>query len=527
MKRIIPIILCLVCLCTLLALPVVAAPIDPLAAQFQEFLYRCEGLYSGDVMEYVCAEAAEAFVSAENPGPVEVPAADFEAELEKYIVLNDAVLEEIRRPEREFYNQDNASYTVELFFGGGVSFYKQYKGYVKTGENTYDVYYQAFERGSILEVVSEDKVMEIIQNHKNPITGEIEYNGRVYMMDEEGPYYVKSWGEGGNKYSIEVIDGKMRFISGSAYGADEQPETFDDSIVTYDLPKDNTVYLDNVAYFPDETLVKVEKITGTVQKITQAMAKVSTKYVAYEFTATQNDVSVQPTGKLKVHFVMPEDLGANTVVMYMAPDGTLSELHSMVKNIEGTSYLVADLEHFSTYILVDKDAKPAEPTTEPTVAPTTEPTTVPTTAATNATTKATVAETEATNATTEATNAATQATTAPTKATAATATKPIYCSLPLKPTVPATGETVADPTEETIIDPTGETTVAPTEEVPMPTDETAAAPTEAPTPAESNKTGGIIAAVIIVIVLAGGGFAAWWFYFRKKAATEETEETEE
>lgn len=516
MKRIISIILCLVCLCALLALPVVAAPIDPLAAQFQAFLNDCDGPYAGQVMEYVLSLARAAYVSEEKPGPVDVPAEEFETELKKYIVWGDAVENDLRSPERG-YNQD--TYTIQFSAEKPESdFSRRYKGYVKTDENTYDVYYQTFEREDL-------ESTEIISQYKNPITGDVEYNGKVYMRDSDGYYCVKSWGEGGNKYSVEVKDGEMRFISGESYSADQQPETFDDSIVTYDLPKDNTVYLSNVASFPDKTTVKVERITesAAIQKIAQAMAQVSTQYVPYEFTATQNNVSVQPTSKLKVHFVMPEGFGANTGVMYMDSDGKLTELTSMEKNIEGTSYLVADLEHFSTYILVDKDAKPTEPTTQPTVAPTTEPTTapttepttVPTTVATSAATKATVAETKATNAATQATAAPT---TAPTKATAATATKPIYCSTPTvaKPTVPATGETVADPTEETVVDPTGETTVAPTEEVPAPTDETAAAPTdEVPKPAKSNKTG-IVVAVVIVIVLATGGAAIWWFYFRKK-----------
>lgn len=504
MKRIVTIILCLVCLCALLALPVVAAPIDPLAVQFQEFLNDCDGLYAGQVMEYVLSQTKAAYVSEEKPGPVDVPAQDFETELEKYIVLDEAFKNDLRSS-KSGYNQEADTYTIQYSAEKPVSdLPRQYKGYVKTGENTYDVYYQSFEREDL-------ESAEIISQYKNPITGNVEYNGKVYMRDSNGYYCVKSWGEGGNKYSIEVIDGKMRFISGESYGAGVQPEAFDDSIVTYDLPKDNTVYLSDIAYFPDNTTVKVEKISqaDAVQKIAQAMERVSTKYVAYEFTATQNGDPVQPTGKMKVHFVMPEDFGANTEVMYMDPDGVLSELTSMEKNIEGTSYLVADLEHFSTYILVDKDAKPAEPATQPTVAPTTEPTTAPTTAATNAATKATVAETKATNAATQ------EATTAPTKATAAPATNSI-CSTPTvgKPTVPATGETVADPTEATAVDPTDETAVAPTEEV-APTGETSTAPTEAPKPAKSNKTGGIIAAVIIV-VLAGGGTAIWWFYFRKK-----------
>lgn len=533
MKRTISIILCLACVCALLALPAAAAPTDPLAVKFQEFLNKCDSLYKGDVMELVIADTMKAFAAQENQESVEATA--FETEIAKHIVLSDTVLNELRSTERGLYDSVTNTYKLQHPEDKEPDTVKrQYRGYVKTGENTYDVYYQEFDRDPLENT-------EIISQYKNPITGNVEYNGKVYVRDSDGYYCVKNWGESGNKYSIEVSeDAKIRFICGESYGADQQPETFDDVSVTYDLPKDDTVYLDDLAYFPDQTVVKVERITGVVEEIAQAMTTVSTRYAPYSFTATQNGNPVQPKSKMKVHFVVPENFGADTVVMHLDAEGKLTELASMVKNIEGTSYLMTELEHFSTYVLVDKDAKPAEPTTEPTVAPTTEATTVPTTAAT----QATVEQTKQTNAATQPTEtkatAATKETSAATKATAAPGSKPTSVTVAKPTVVVPTWEVVSDPTkgtaadpskgtaaptEETAVDPTGETAVAPTEET-APTGETAVAPTEASKPAKSNKTGGIIAAVIIVVALAGGGFAAWWFYFRKKTVAEETEETE-
>ena len=502
MKRIISIMLCLVCLCAL-ALPVAAAPTDPMAVKFQKFLDRCDSLYDGDVIKIVLTDAMKAFVPRDDLETIKVSAADFETELEKQLVLTEDILNDIRSAERGLYDPAENKYAVK--YPGGVteiSDERHYRGYVKTGENTYAVYFQKAVREFL------DESAEVINQYKNPVTGEVSYNGKVYVQDSGVYYRIKNWEDGGKKYTVEVIDDKMRYISSEDYGAEQLPTVFDDVSVTYDLPKDDTVYLDDVAYFPDQTVVKVERITGAVQEIAQAMETVSTRYAPYTFTATQNGNPVQPSSKMKVHFVVPENFGANTVVMHLDAEGKLTELTSMVKNIEGTSYLVAELEHFSTYLLVDKDAKPVEPTTEPTVAPTTEPTTTPTTAPT----QATVGETKETAAATKAT-AATQATNAATKITAATATKPLCSGVPTvaKPTLSATEA----PTEQTAVDPTEETAVAPTEEVPAPTDETSAAPTEPTKPVKSNKTGGIIAAVIAVI-LVGGGFAAWWFYFRKK-----------
>lgn len=510
MKRIISAILCLACLCGLMALSAAAAPADPLAVQFQAFINDCDSLYAGDVVEYALSRAKAAYVSEENPGPVEnVPAEEFETELSKYIVLSEELKTAILSEDGVNYDSLDSTYTLQYSAAPTPSEKRQYKGYVKTDENTYAVYYQEFEREAL------NATAEVISQNKNPITGNVEYNGKVYVHDSDGKYYcVKSWKDGGMKYSVEMIDGKLRFVSGEAYNADAQPETFDDAAVTYDLPQDNTVYLSDIAYFPGNTTVKVEKITraDALEKVAQAMANVSTRYVPYEFTAMQGNTPVQPTGKQEVCFAIPEDFGVDVAVMYMASDGQLTDVPSDEKNIEGNSFLFAKLEHFSTYILVDKGVAPA-PTTEPTTAPTAEATTAPTTAATQATTAPTAAATGATTAATKATDAATKVT--------AAATKPV-CSLPLKPTVPATEETVADPTGETVGKPTVPAVVDPTDETPAPTDETIgdstqetqAKPTD--TPKKSNKTGVIIA--IVIVVLAGGGAAAWWFFFKKKKA---------
>ena len=96
MRRIISAILCLACLCMLPALSVAAAPTDPLAVQFQAFINDCDSLYAGDVKEYALSQAKAAYVYAENPGPVDVPAAEFEAEIEKYIVLSEELRNNIR-----------------------------------------------------------------------------------------------------------------------------------------------------------------------------------------------------------------------------------------------------------------------------------------------------------------------------------------------------------------------------------------------------------------------------------------------
>ena len=117
MKRIISIMLCLACL---LALPVAAAPTDPMAVKFQKFLDRCDSLYDGDVIKLVLTDALKAFVPREDLEPMKIAAADFETELEKQIVLTETVRNEIRSIEG-LYDPEKNEYAVKYPSGEGIS----------------------------------------------------------------------------------------------------------------------------------------------------------------------------------------------------------------------------------------------------------------------------------------------------------------------------------------------------------------------------------------------------------------------
>lgn len=108
-------------------------------------------------------------------------------------------------------------------------------------------------------------------------------------------------------------------------------------------------------YFPKETVIDVETIfQGSIfETVKQVLNDVANKFVVYEITATSNNVSVQPNGKIMVTFAIPDGYDASRVVVYyVAPDGSKTLLDS--KTDKESNTISAEVEHFSTYVVAEK-----------------------------------------------------------------------------------------------------------------------------------------------------------------------------
>lgn len=169
------------------------------------------------------------------------------------------------------------------------------------------------------------------------------------------------------------------------------------------------------AVFEEGTKVTAETVTaGEVYERAKTAVKaaepVAQKFTVFEFNAVKDEVKVQPNGKLAVTFRIPDDYSNNVKILYVADDGTTGEITATVNAGERT--VVAELAHFSTYVLIDLGETEGEGTT--------------TTAEIATTTEAITTETESTTTTTKPTAATTAiATTTTTKATTTT-TKASY-----------------------------------------------------------------------------------------------------
>lgn len=114
--------------------------------------------------------------------------------------------------------------------------------------------------------------------------------------------------------------------------------------------------LENV--FPENTVVKIEKLTSgqTFNIADKALGQTAEKFVAYDITATSENVSVQPNGTAKATFDIPDgyDLD-NIAVIYVSNDGTTETLTSVVDKENKT--VTAELSHFSIYAVVEKTSE--------------------------------------------------------------------------------------------------------------------------------------------------------------------------
>ena len=117
--------------------------------------------------------------------------------------------------------------------------------------------------------------------------------------------------------------------------------------------------------FPESTVVKVEEISdsGKINSIGAVLSGVSTKFKAFEITATCKELSVQPNGVVKAIFNIPADYKLGRVVLYyISETGLKEEVLSYVDEKNRT--VVAELTHFSTYVIAEtiqpKDAAQAE-----------------------------------------------------------------------------------------------------------------------------------------------------------------------
>ena len=85
-----------------------------------------------------------------------------------------------------------------------------------------------------------------------------------------------------------------------------------------------------------------------------AVAPVAEKFTVFEFNAVKDETKVQPNGKLAVTFRIPDDYSNNVKILYVADDGTTEEIAATVNADART--IVAELTHFSTYVLIDLGA---------------------------------------------------------------------------------------------------------------------------------------------------------------------------
>ncbi|MBQ9841949.1 MAG: hypothetical protein IJO42_02440 [Clostridia bacterium] len=232
MKRILATLLALVSVLTMMVWPVSAAPsvdLDDLFVSNLNFLDQYYTLGAEFMIQKICGimypwDKAEEL----NYAPLPVPAAEFEAVLNKYFAPTAQQLADIREypcghwdgenfTTTPFY--DEATDTYQVFFIGGFGGdmpLRDYIGYTAS-DLGYIVYYATVNYDHLPEeeyakVEALDWPMEYV------------YNGKVYENGPDGYTRIESLETYGNKYAVSVNeDNTLRILSQSTYTAADLP----------------------------------------------------------------------------------------------------------------------------------------------------------------------------------------------------------------------------------------------------------------------------------------------------------------
>ena len=212
------------------ALSISVSAADPLAEKFCDALDVLDLFYEYDAF-YMYITASQDFISWADDAPkaVKVPAADFEAALHKYFVIDGAMIAKIRAVnDGIYYNKDDNTYTAEWLGGFGGSLPdREYLGYVKKGD-TYEVYYRNLTYGFLEDVLPEG-TDEYDYAEALDWPQFIEYNGVKYEAGMDGYCAILSRNNFGRKYTVEMNGDVVRIISCVDYKEGEQPDSFDDN----------------------------------------------------------------------------------------------------------------------------------------------------------------------------------------------------------------------------------------------------------------------------------------------------------
>ena len=291
-----------------------------------------------------------------------VPADVMDMYVDKCFALDEDFRTLVEQDENEYttYNETTNEYFFDAGGYGGPGCYWHYEliGYTKETD-TYSVYIQ--------------KMPDLYKSADDALSyndfTEEEIGDRL-KQTEGGQYYIEIPKEEQENIKITVsYDGEFNKIFESVkidsmpaisdLITPEPPSDEDTPKVEYDTPEGVQVEGDNV--FPNNTVIKVENVRkGEIfERAEKSLSNVAVKdkIAVFEFTATANNAPVQPNGKVKVSFDLPTNLSADNLKMfYVAEDGKNEEVNITVNKENKT--VVAELEHFSTYVLCN--VKPAD-----------------------------------------------------------------------------------------------------------------------------------------------------------------------
>ncbi len=352
-----------------------------------------------------------------------VPEKDYEDTLKLYFAPTAKDIEDLRALtvhdiEQEalvpFYDAANKCYRVGSYGGfGGALPEREYLGYI-VKDGGYEIFFGHITYEFLSDLVPEgDPLWAQIEADGWP--EKVTYKGNEYQNGPDGFCRIASRDDYGNRYEVEYKKGIVRILSQKPYTKEDLPDAFATEPVTTTatatttkkpsttttqkpatgnttsattasttttggnvttttttVPEKLTVLVQTDSAtveaapdaFPADTQVKLEALAADTLSapVKTALQKLAKSYVAYEITATADNVAVQPDGTVKATFAIPAGYDLDRVaVLYVSPDGQTETVPSTVDRASGK--IVAELTHFSTYVVAELDQATASTTT--------------------------------------------------------------------------------------------------------------------------------------------------------------------
>lgn len=128
-----------------------------------------------------------------------------------------------------------------------------------------------------------------------------------------------------------------------------------------DIKKEDTttgVKLESTsAILPSNVVLSVAKVTeqNTLNIVEKSLKDISNEYIVYDITLLQDNVKVQPNGKVKISLPIPTDYDTTNLTVYrVAENGEKIEYKPTIETVDGVKYAIIETDHFSTYVLAEK-----------------------------------------------------------------------------------------------------------------------------------------------------------------------------
>lgn len=198
-------------------------------------------------------------------------------------------------------------------------------GYVTQGNDLYDVYFQlGTHSGEGSNILWDSQYIKLTAQPKGPFT-------KVVSRDFAGE-----------------LPSKDSFVT---------PDSLD-----YRL--EDGIKINGDGLFPAKTVVTAKKIEDktTLDNVRKTVGIAHDGNVSvFEITATGGNGAVQPSGKVKVVFNIPQTLSADNLKLYYIGGNTKEEIAVTVDAASRTA--TAELQHFSMYALCNPSARITSPLT--------------------------------------------------------------------------------------------------------------------------------------------------------------------